>query len=87
MSYQRPCPCDHAYPVCSCFEGDTGRALLDRSRWLSCLAGWPAPRLDPVEVEAVLAMYGRPQPPPYLALPRIEPTVETAPSGCGCGRA
>jgi hypothetical protein len=36
----------NGFPLCACFEGLTGAALLDRSCWLSSLAGWPA-HVDP----------------------------------------
>jgi hypothetical protein len=77
--------------LCACFEGLTGPALLDRSRWLSSLAGWPA-RVDPAEAERVIAEYGRRTAqartpwPVWLALPRVNPAVGP-PGGCGCGRA
>jgi hypothetical protein len=93
----RSCACPHGFPLCACFEGLTGPALVDRSRWLSSLAGWPA-RVDPSEAARVIAEHGRPAPqlqartltqtpwPVWLALPRVDPAVGP-PGGCGCGRA
>jgi hypothetical protein len=85
----RSCSCPHGFPLCACFEGLTGVALLDRSRWLSALAGWPA-RVDPAEAARVIAEQGRPAArtawPVWLALPRVDP-AGGPPGGCGCGRA
>lgn len=85
----RSCACSHSYPLCACFEGLSGDALLRRSNWLSSLAGWPAPRLDPAEVARVVAEYGRPvsqmaKTPVWLALPRVAPA--TAAGDCGCNQ-
>jgi hypothetical protein len=89
----RSCACPHGFPLCACFEGLTGPALVDRSRWLSSLAGWPA-RVDPAEAARVIVEHGRPAAaapaqtawPVWLTLPRVDPAVGP-PGGCGCGRA
>jgi len=44
--YKRSCQCDHGYPLCACYQGLTGAALLKRSNRLSAIAGWPSPELD-----------------------------------------
>lgn len=76
MTYHRDCKCSHGFPVCACFESITGNSLDRRSRTLSSLAGWPAPRLDPDTVARVLATYGRPAPAPQPVAAR----------DCGCGQ-
>ena len=47
---KRTCDCPHPYPVCACAEGHRGRALLDRSKFASSLAGWPGPLDRPPSV-------------------------------------
>jgi hypothetical protein len=88
----RTCTCPHAYPLCACAEGLRGSALLDRSRWLSALAGWPV-RVDRAEAERVMATELRPVGrlragwPVWVALPRVLPAVGGGGCGCGGGRA
>ncbi len=55
----RSCQCDHPFPVCACSEGLSGPRLLQRSKFLSSLAGWPAPEPR------------RPAPPPDPRLLRV----------------
>jgi hypothetical protein len=81
----RSCACPHGFPLCACAEGLHGTALLDRSRRLSSLAGWPA-RVDPADAARVLAAFGR-QRPVWLALPRVTPDADGEDCGCGQGRA
>lgn len=79
MTYKRPCKCPHRFPVCACSEGHAGSALDARSRTLSSLAGWPAPRIDADTVARVIAAYGRPAPTPDSPQP-------APPGDCGCGK-
>jgi hypothetical protein len=85
----RNCDCPHGFPICACCEGVRGQRLLDRSRYLSSLAGWPA-LVDEAAAVAVLAAFGRPASDPdapaaypWPALAQMEPLPRQA-GGCGC---
>jgi hypothetical protein len=89
----RNCDCPHGFPLCACCEGLLGKALHDRSRWLSALAGWPA-RVEPASAAAILAAYGRPiqdaDRPAASPWPvrdqQMPPSGGGAERDCGCGR-
>jgi hypothetical protein len=59
-AYQRPCPCNHGFPVCACREGRHGKSLRVQSRRLSSLAGWPGVVTEEAAA-AVIAEFGGPE--------------------------